>query len=119
MKYMLLFYGPEAPADHVPTAAEMGEMKRVWGEYMGAMGAAGVMRGGEALMPARSATSVRLREGRRQVQDGPMPDSKEQLGGYVVIEVEHLDAALDWAARSPSSLRGGTEVRPVWEDPLG
>jgi hypothetical protein len=119
MQYAILFYGPQLPAGHEPSAAEQAEMKRVWGEYMGALGAAGVMRGGEALMPAHTASTVRLRDGRRQVQDGPMADSKEALGGFVVIEVPDLDAALDWAARSPSSLRGATEVRPVWVNPLG
>ena len=118
MKYMLLFYGPEMPADHIPSAEEMAGIKQVWGAYMGALSEARVMRGGEALQPARSATTVSLREGRRQVQDGPMADSKEQLGGYVIIEVPDLDAALDWAARSPSSVRGATEIRPVWENPL-
>lgn len=119
MKYMLLFYGPEMPADHIPSAEEMATMKQVWGAYMGAMSAAGVMRGGEALQPARSATSVRLRDGRRQVQDGPMADSHEQLGGYVVVEVPDLNAALHWAAQSPAALDGAVEVRPVWDNPLG
>lgn len=119
MKYMLLFYGPEMPADHIPSEAEMAGMRQVWGAYMGALNEAGVMRGGDALQPAYSATTVRLRDGGRHVQDGPMADSKEQLGGYVTIEVPDLDAALEWAARSPSSVRGATEVRPVWENPLG
>jgi hypothetical protein len=60
---------------------------------------------------------VRMRDGRRQVQDGPHPDTKEQLGGYFVIDVPDLDAALDWAARSPASAYGSTEVRPVLPPP--
>lgn len=83
-----------------------------WKQYMEAMGAAGVMRGGNRL-DALAATSVRVRGGKRQVQDGPFADSKELLGGYVVIDVPSLDEALRWAERSPSSLHGSTEVRPV------
>lgn len=118
MKYAILFQGPVTPPEHVPSPAEMAEIKRVWGDYMGALNAAGIIRGGEALLPAHTGSTVRLRDGKRHVQDGPMADSKEALGGFVIIEVPDLDAALDWAARSPSSVYGSTEVRPVWENPL-
>ncbi len=118
MQYTLLFHGPNMPADHVPSAEEQAQMQRVWGEYMTALNAAGIVRGGQALMPVHTGSTVRLRDGKRHVQDGPMADSKESLGGFVVIDVPDLDVALDWAARSPSSLHGSTEVRPVWENPL-
>jgi hypothetical protein len=59
------------------------------------------------------ATTVRIRDGRRQVEDGPFADTKEQLGGYFVIEVPDLDTALDWAAKAPSALTASVEVRPV------
>jgi hypothetical protein len=74
------------------------------------------MRGGKRLH-ALSGTSVRMRNGQRQVQDGPFADSKDLLGGFVVIEVPSLDEALQWAARSPSSLVGTTSVWPV--NPMG
>ena len=119
MRYMLLFYSPEMPADHIPSEAEMSQMRQVWGAYMGALAGSGVMRGGEALMPSRSATTIRIRDTGRQVQDGPMADSKEQLGGYVVIDVADLDAAMHWAAQSPAALVGAVEVRPIIENPLG
>ena len=83
-----------------------------WKQYMDAVAAAGVMRGGNRLDPF-ALTSVRVRDGKRQVQDGPFADSKEMLGGYIVIDVPSLDEALHWAERSPSSLVGCTEVRPV------
>jgi hypothetical protein len=70
------------------------------------------MVGGAGLQPPPLATTVRLREGKRQVQDGPFADTKEQLGGYYVIEVPGLDQALDWAARCPSVSSGSVEVRP-------
>jgi hypothetical protein len=83
-----------------------------WKAYMDAVAAAGVMRGGNRLDPF-ALTSVRVRDGKRQVQDGPFAESKELLGGYIVIDVPSLDEALRWAERSPSSLYGSTEVRPV------
>ncbi len=61
----------------------------------------------------RPATTVRLRDGRRQVQDGPYADSKEQLGGYFILDVPDLDVALDWAARCPAAPGGSVEIRPV------
>lgn len=83
-----------------------------WKLYMDAMVGAGVMRGGNRLDPA-APTTVRVQGGKRQVQDGPFADTKELLGGYVVIEVPSLDEALKWAERSPSSLAGSTTVWPV------
>ena len=73
---------------------------------------AGVMVGGAALEPPRAATTVRQSHGKRQVQDGPFADTKEQLGGYYVIDVPDLDKALEWASRCPSAATGATEVRP-------
>jgi hypothetical protein len=71
------------------------------------------MRGGNALVPTFSATTVRVRDGRRDVQDGPYADTKEQLGGYYVIDVPDLDAALEWAAKNPAASTGAVEVRPI------
>ena len=85
---------------------------QAWKLYMDAMAMAGVMRGGNKL-DALSVTAVRVREGKRHVQDGPFADTKELLGGYVVIDVPSLDEALKWAECSPSSLVGSTEVWPV------
>jgi len=72
------------------------------------------MVGGSALQPARVATTIRHRDGKRQVQDGPYADAKEQLGGYYLIDVPDLDAALSWAERCPGAAHGTVEVRPVW-----
>jgi len=70
------------------------------------------MVGGSALQPPAVATTVRQRDGKRQVQDGPYAETKEQLGGYYEIEVADLDTALDWAARCPAATTGVVEVRP-------
>jgi len=87
-----------------------------WKLYMEAMAGAGVMRGGNRL-DARNATSVSVRDGTRHVQDGPYADTKDLLGGYVVIDVASLDEALKWAERSPSSLVGRTDIWPVMPSP--
>ncbi|MBU6257099.1 MAG: YciI family protein [Bradyrhizobium sp.] len=112
MEFVLTFHQPaevyETNADPVRGAAPM----QAWRQYMDAMQAAGVLRGGNRL-DAFGATSVRVRDGRRQVQDGPYAETKDLLGGYVVVEVPSLDEALKWAERSPSSAVGSTEVWPV------
>ena len=88
-----------------------------WNAYMGAMGGAGIMRGGQGLMPPSMATTLRITGGEWQVEDGPFADTKEQLGGFVVIEVADLDAALAWAARAPCAGAGSVEVRPTLPPP--
>ncbi len=84
-----------------------------WTAFIGAMSAAGVIVKGDGLQGPHAATTVRLRDGKVQVQDGPFADSKEQLGGYFIIEVPDLDAAIAWAAKAPSAACASVEVRPV------
>ena len=81
--------------------------------YVGAAYASGCVKSGAGLQPVRTATTLRVSGGKRQVQDGPFADTREQLGGFFVIDVPSLDAALEWAARAPCAARGGVEVRPV------
>ena len=76
-------------------------------------GKSGIVVSGAGLEAPQTATTIRVRDGRRQVQDGPYSDTKEQLGGYFVIDVPDLDTALEWAARSPSAGSACVEVRPV------
>ena len=83
--------------------------------YMEAMARAGVLRTSSGLKPTSSATTVRVENGKTQVLDGPYADTKEQLGGFHIIEVADLDEAISWAARSPTALHGIVEVRPLWE----
>jgi hypothetical protein len=114
MKYMMMFYENEAMvAAERDTADRSGPYWDAWNAYMGALYPAGIVVGGEALLPAAAATSVRLDGGKRLVQDGPVAATKEQLAGYVVIDVPDLDAALSWAARCPAATYGAVEVRPV------
>ena len=84
-----------------------------WNAFIGAMAQAGIIVKGDGLQGPHTSTTLRLRDGARQVQDGPFADTKEQLGGYFVIEVPDLDAALEWAARAPCAATGSVEVRPV------
>jgi hypothetical protein len=84
-----------------------------WKAYSKALMASGAYVGGAPLKDVATATTVRLREGRRRVQDGPFAEAKEQLGGFILIDVPTLDAALEWAARCPAAASGAVEVRPV------
>jgi hypothetical protein len=113
MEYMLVYLEPaEAFAERTDPVAGPPRMA-AWSAYMGAMGAAGVMRGGNALQGPHTATTVRMPGGKRQVQDGPFADTREHLGGYVVIDVPTLDDALVWASRAPCNANGATQVIPV------
>lgn len=117
MQYMLMFFdsveNQAPPVDPVRAKAYMG----AWGAYLGALRSSGVAVNGHGLQSRSTATTLRLRDGQRQVQDGPFPDTKEQLGGYFVIDVPSLDDALEWAARCPVAATGAVEVRPVLVPP--
>jgi hypothetical protein len=84
-----------------------------WRAYYKALVEANVYVGGDALEVTETATTVRLREGKRRVQDGPYADTKEQLGGFIVLELPSIDAALEWAARCPGASLGAVEIRPL------
>lgn len=100
------------------TRAEQQHWLGAYRAYMEAMTKAGVLKSSAGLQPTSSATTVRVAAGKTQVLDGPYADSKEQLGGFHIIEVADLDAALAWAARSPTALHGVVEVRPLMEGTL-
>lgn len=117
MQYMLIF---TEPAGQFAERTDPAKSEAYWGgwtAYVGAMAASGIVVNGDGLMPPETATTVRIRDGKRIVQDGPFADSKEALGGYFVIEVPDLDTALEWAARSPAASYGSVEVRPVMPPP--
>jgi hypothetical protein len=111
MQYMLMIYMNEAG----PQAAK-GDVRPEMAAYIAyteAMKTAGVLRGGGRLERSSAATTVRAHNGKTEVLDGPYADTKEQLGGYYLIEVARLDDALSWAARCPGASHGAIEVRPV------
>ena len=113
MQYLLLIYGNEAGMAAAPKEA-VTQMSAAYGAYTEAMKKAGVFVGGERLKPSQSATSVRITGGKTNVLDGPYADTKEQLGGYYMINVPDMDAAISWAARCPGASTGTMEVRPIW-----
>lgn len=113
MQYMLLLTEPAEEFAKRNDPVHAGAYWGAWTTFIGAMAQAGVIVNGDGLHPPHTATTLRVRDGKRHVQDGPFADTKEQLGGYFIIEVADLDAALEWAARSPSASYGCVEVRPV------
>jgi hypothetical protein len=119
MQYMLVYR--ESPAEFAKRAdpAAAGPYWGAWTAYIGAMHGAGVMVYGDGLQPPETATLVSVGVDGRTIQDGPFPNTKEQLGGYVVIDVADLDAAIEWAARAPSAADTPVEVRPILPPPPG
>ncbi len=113
MQYMLLFHQPATEAERAQDDPASADYWESWYAYMGALYSAGIVTSGHGLQPPATATTVRVRDGQREVLAGPFAETKEMLGGYVIITVSSLDDALTWAARSPSSGTGSTEVRPV------
>ena len=114
MQYIILIYGDEKNfammADNPKAQADM---YTAFNRYGADMREAGVLRGGAELKPTRSATTVRVRNGKTLTTDGPFAETKEQLGGYYLIEVPDLDQAVHWAARCPAAGGGSIEVRPL------
>jgi hypothetical protein len=113
MQYLMMIYGNEGAAQTAPKE-RVTQMSAAYMAYAEAMKKAGVVRGGERLCPTSEATTVRVADGKTQVLDGPYADTKEQLGGFFLIDVPDLDAALSWAAKCPGASTGTVEVRPIW-----
>ncbi len=116
MQYILMDYVNE---DGWPmlSRSEQERWLGAYKAYMEAMAKAGALKSSHGLKPTSAATTVRVVDGKTQVLDGPYAESKEQLGGYYVIEVADLDAAISWAARCPGASHGVIEVRPLWDAP--
>jgi hypothetical protein len=114
MKYILLIYAEEAAWTRL-TPEQQKQSVAAYGAYTEALNAAGVRVASDRLRPIATATSVRAVNGETKVLDGPYAESKEQLGGFYMIDVPDLDTALSWAARCPAVEYGTMEVRPIWE----
>ena len=114
MQYLLMLYSDESGWNAMtPQQQEQG--LAAYMAYGEALRKAGVFVGSNRLRPISDATTVRVVDGKTQVLDGPYVDSKEQVGGYYLIDVPNLDAALQWAARCPGASHGTVEVRPIWQ----
>lgn len=110
-RYLLMIATPETPMSDVDWAAMLGEYDR-FGEWLAGNGWA---RGGDALQPSSTATTVSVRDGRRIITDGPFAETKEQLAGYFVVEVPTIEDAVEAAARIPGASLGHVEVRALVE----
>src|SRR5579864_125558 len=117
MKYILMDYVGEAGWPKL-TKAEQEHWLGAYLAYTDAMAKSRLLKNSTGLQPTSTATTVRVVNGKTQVLDGPYADSKEQLGGFHIIDVPDLDAALSWAARCPTALHGVVEVRPIMDGTL-
>jgi hypothetical protein len=111
MQYMLLIYGDETIWANMPEA-EVKRTMQAYVEYSKALAASGILRGGSELASVSAATTVRVRNAKTLTADGPFMETKEQLGGYYLIEAANLDEAIKWAAEIPSAAFGSIEIRP-------
>jgi hypothetical protein len=112
MKYLCTIYGDESGWNDV-TPEQMSEVMDAYFAFSEAAGKAGVIVAGEGLERTSAATTVRVRDGERVLSDGPFAETKEQLGGFYLLECGSLDEAIDWAAKIPGASTGSVEVRPV------
>src|SRR5580765_3984455 len=113
MQYLLMLYADETGWKNL-TKAEQEQGVAAYRSYGEALRKAGAFLGANRLQSISSATTVRVKDGKPQILDGPYIESKEQIGGYYLIDVADLDAAISWAARCPGQSHGTVEVRPIW-----
>ena len=114
MRYALLICTDETAMEAVsPEEAQESFQKYV--EFGEEMGRRGVLQGGERLRPTTDATTVRVRDGEVATSDGPFAETKEQIGGFYLVDCKDLDEAIEVAARIPGAQVGTIEVRPIWE----
>jgi hypothetical protein len=114
MRYLLMIYGDEA-AQATMSPEEGAQMMSAYDKFGEEFGAKGVLRGGERLRPTSDATTVQVRGGQLTTSDGPYAETKEQIGGYFLVECDNLDEAVSVAAAIPAAPFGTIEVRPIWE----
>ena len=112
MQYLLLIYRNEAEFGSM-TPADYKKMSEEYGVYTQSIIQSGNFKAGDGLQPTSTATTVRVRDGKTLTTDGPFAETREQLGGYYLVEAKDIDAALEMAARIPGARTGSIEVRPV------
>ena len=112
MKYLLMIYADES-AWPKQTAEEQQRVMGAYYAFTEAVQKAGPYKGGEALHPTTTATTVRVKDGKTITTDGPFAETKEQIGGYYLLECKNLDEAIQWAAKIPGAAYGSVEIRPV------
>jgi hypothetical protein len=114
MRYLLSIYVDES-GFATATPEEREQMSSAYADFTDEIDKAGVLRGGDGLQPSPTATTVRMRDGELLLTDGPFAETREALGGFYLVEVEDLDAAIEWAAKIPGASTGCVEVRPLMD----
>jgi len=114
MRYAMLIYNDESIE---PTAEQRQQIMTGYYDFTDEVRDKGIMQAADALQPAGTATSVRVRNGQTETTDGPFAETKEQLGGFYLLECKDLDEAIAYAAKIPSAQSGTIEVRPIMEIP--
>ena len=114
MRYALLICTDES-ADPAMSPEEASARMAEYATFGEEMGRRGVLQGGERLRPTTDATTVRVRDGEVLTSDGPFAETKEQIGGYYVVDCKDLDEAIEVAAKIPGARAGSIEVRPIWD----
>lgn len=114
MRYILLIYGNENP-NPAPTTEEMNAEMNAYNAFTQEVSERGVLLSGDALHPTSAATTVRVRDSKVLTTDGPFAETKEQLGGFYMVQCNNLDEAIEWAAKIPGAQHGSIEIRPVME----
>ncbi len=112
MQYAMLIYAAD-DSGPTPESPEMGELMKAYGAFNTEAGEKGLIMAGEALQPTSTSTTVRMREGIIETTDGPFAETKEQLGGFYILNCETLDEAIEYAAKIPTAAYGSIEIRPV------
>ena len=115
MRYMLLIHDDESIFPKM-SAQETAKLMADYNRFTEDLQASGAFKDADRLRPVATATTVRVRNGKTLATDGPFAETKEQLGGFYLIDVKNLDEAIRWASKVPSAKMGCVEVRPVWED---
>lgn len=113
MQYLLLIYTSEAEYAKLDKSA-MDALSADYGTYTQSIIKSGNLKGGERLRPVATATTVRVKNGKTLTTDGPFAETREQLGGFYMVEAKDLDEAIALAARIPGARHGSIEVRPIW-----
>jgi hypothetical protein len=116
MQYMLLAYADQNMFQKMEPEQQK-QTLAAYQSFLEAVKKAGAYQASGRLQPTSTATTVRVANGKPQVLNGPYTETKEQLGGYFLIDVPDLDAAISWAARCPASVHGTVEIRPIWVMP--
>ena len=112
MKYLMLIYGNETAGAQAPPEAQQAVMGAYYA-FTNDVQEKKVYLGGEALHPTSSATTVRVRDGKMSTTDGPFAETKEQLGGFYLLDCKNLDEAVEYAAKIPGAAHGSVEIRPI------